>query len=85
MYYVECLPLSCAMLLRKTTLGCLPRKTLLQGTLVGQLEQLSARYLYYQTGIEVKKLWNYPATRPQTAQEAWRRHAFEFSLQTSAK
>ena len=37
MYYTECLPLNCSTLLRKATLGCLPKKTFVQGTFVGPL------------------------------------------------
>ncbi len=44
MYYEECLPLNCAMLLRKATLGCLARETLVQGTFVGTLARLSNRF-----------------------------------------
>ncbi len=37
MYYMGRLPLNCSTLLRKVTLGCLPRKTLVQGTFVSPL------------------------------------------------
>ncbi len=65
MYCTKCLPLDCVMLLRKATLGCLPRKTLVQGTLFGPLASWNS-YLHItcitQTGIEVKEEWNCLAT-----------------------
>ncbi len=45
MCYAECLPLNCVTLVRKAALGCLPRKTLVQGTLVGPLARWNS-YLH---------------------------------------
>ncbi len=45
MYCTVCLPIDYSTLLRKVTLGCSPRKTFVQGTLVGPLASWNS-YLY---------------------------------------
>ncbi len=55
MYYMKYLPFDCSMLLRKVTLGCLPRRTLVQGTFISPLASWN-NYLHVTcvTGPELK-------------------------------
>ncbi len=60
-------------LLRKVTLGCLPRKTFVQRMLVRPLASWNS-YLHVtcitEPGLELEKLWNCLAIRRQITREA---------------
>ena len=88
MYYAECLPLNCVTLLRKATLGCLPRKTFVQETLVGPLACWNS-YLHVtciaRPELKLKNCGIALLPDPRQRRKARGCQAFEFSFQTSAK
>ena len=59
------------MLLRKDTLGCLPRKTFVQGIFVSPLASWNS-YLHVtcitRPGLKLEKLWNCLTKRPRAVQ-----------------
>ncbi len=71
--YATCLPCNCSTLLRKATLGCLPRKTFVQRTYVRPLASLTSCLHVIcipKPGLKWEKLWNCLDTQHQIVREA---------------